>query len=63
MAYDIYNTSTGARIHTNISVEDAAAIIEVDEDELMWAIEEYGECETDVYAATPHTTEARTHWL
>ena len=47
----ITNTETN-ETQTVATIEEAAAILQIDAAELAWALEECGECDTDTHHAT-----------
>ena len=55
--YRVEDIATG-EVRT-LSLEDAEALIEVAADEIVWAIEEFGVCETDTHTVTEHPETAR----
>jgi len=40
---------TTGQVHYVNSLEDAAQIVELDPNEIAWALEEHGRCETDAH--------------
>jgi hypothetical protein len=48
--YQIINLQTGE--FSAVSLEEAAAIAQLDPNEIAWAIEEHGVCETDAFQIT-----------
>lgn len=46
----ITNTETN-ETQTVQTIEEAAAIMQIDADELEWALEEHGACDTDTHHA------------
>src|SRR5262245_45628485 len=45
MNYDVYSAD-GTLLHGNVSLERAAEIVNLSVEEMAWAIEEHGRCDT-----------------
>ena len=50
--FDIYHN--GQLIAANLTLEQTAEILVIDEYEIAWAIEEYERCDTDTMTAVSH---------
>jgi Mg/Co/Ni transporter MgtE len=55
--FDVYDASTQARIAEAIDLAAAAALTQLDPDEIAWAIEEEGSCDTDEHHVVAHDTD------
>ncbi len=53
MGYDIYDTSNSL-FRSEVSLEEAAQLMQLDPHEIIWAIEEFGPCDTETYVVVGH---------
>ena len=53
MRYDIYSVA-GEILHMGVEPSIAAGVLNVDEHEIAWAIEDFGRCETEEHIVVQH---------
>jgi len=57
--YDVWNASGEEEIRitrTGADVSEAAMLLQLDEDDVLWAIEEAGQCDSGTMVAVPEGT-------